>query len=66
MQTEGQLKLKLGSGVGGSSCSVPEEGLGVVLRDLQVGLQGSWKHVMIFGSNTRLKFSEILRGSSRL
>lgn len=66
MQTKGQLKLKLSSGVGGSICSVPEEGLSAVLRDLQVGLQGRWKHVIIFGSNTRLKFSEIPRGSSRL
>lgn len=45
---------------------MPEEGLGAVRRDLQVGLQGRWKHEIIFRSNTRLKFAEIPRGSSRL
>lgn len=60
MQTDEQLEHKLGSGLGGSSRSGPDEGLAAAFRDTQE------KRMHVVKVQTHGLSSEIPRGSSRL
>lgn len=64
MQTKGQLKLKLSAGVEGSSCSVPEKGLGALRRDLQVESMQLFL-VQTQGLSSK-KYQEVLQGCESL